>query len=277
MKILIITATRGDSPWFDSTIESVAMLRRQGVPLVWVVIGPIDSIEGYRNRVTVDRVIAERNKGLYAALNQAISDMADTYWTHFTYINDDDGLMPGFIDLCRFASTGHGDVYYGNIDYVDMHGATIGSVSIARYPADCLPLLSKGIAPFSQQGMLMSRTLLERIGLFDLRFSHVGDAYLWVRCFEFGARFCYVPTTCAFYRIRPGQLSNAVELMHDQNQLVTKHAAEIRPIKFSSIALALFRFSNFLNVLRRVSRIGLRSSRSMFKSGALVRKGGGSI
>jgi GT2 family glycosyltransferase len=273
MKILIVTATRGDSPWFESTLEGIAFLRGCGVPLLWVVIGPGDKVSSYENRSEIDRVLCEGGRGLYAALNQAILEMARYDWTHFTYINDDDGLMPGFFELYNQALKSSFDVYYGDIDFVDAYGKKIGAVSIARNPEDCFPLFTRGIAPYSQQGMLMSRVLLERIGFFDLRFSHVADAFLWVRCYEVGACFCYVREVCAFYRIREGQLSNAVDLMREQSVLVTAYAMKIRSISRWEVfrSLCRFRFSNFMSVICRFGRVGFRSTRSMFGAGVIVR------
>ena len=91
MKILVITPTLGESPWLAETVASVATL---AAPHEHVLVAPAATVPALAARFPGVTVTAEPGGGMYAAINAGVA--AAREWDAFTYINDDDLLLPGF-------------------------------------------------------------------------------------------------------------------------------------------------------------------------------------
>src|ERR1035437_5874504 len=90
--VLIVTPTLADSPFLDATVQSV---REQTFAFIHVLAVPAHQVEPVRRRYPHATVVpdAGRAGGIYGALNAAL-DAAPPGWAWFTYINDDDLLLP---------------------------------------------------------------------------------------------------------------------------------------------------------------------------------------
>jgi hypothetical protein len=268
--LLLVTATRGDSTWFESTIQSVDAFRSM-IRLSWIIVCPASRCDDLQLRVPYARVLAEQGRGLYTAINQGVRDSESLDWSHFTYINDDDGFRPGFANSLRqiVESGGCVDVLYGDVEYVDAGGEVLGVVPVARWTDDLLPLFSQCIAPFTQQGVIVSRAMLARVNGFDESLSHVSDAHFWVKCLQANASFKYINVITSFYRIHHGQLSSNTHETARQAKVVTQLAGQHGHSRWS-LWLSLFRFklTNLPRVLVRLNRVGFMTSRQMFTNSA---------
>jgi len=262
-RLLVVTATRGDSAWFGETAASIVEMRKLGVDLHWVVVSAEQNRAALEAFQVAFQFVSESARGLYTAINQGVSE-ATGAWDWFTYINDDDGFLPDFTRLCCDAGLSNGDILYGNVEYVDEHGKSSGLASVCRYPVDILPLYALDLPPLTQQGVLIRRRVVEALGGFAPHLSHAADADFFVRALAVGFRAEYKNYRVAFYRNRPGQLSSNVAQMHDDRTVVAGRAQSA--VKGRSLwpARLRFRMVNFYRVLARIRRRGFITTSSMF-------------
>ena len=263
-KLLIVTATLGGAKWFKYTYESIRGLKDHGVDLQWIVVCSPESINNLKSCYPDLECIEETGRSLYAGINQGIA-YADTNWEWFTYINDDDGFLPSFVDLWNEVSVEPLiDFAYADVEYVDEYGKSSGLASVCRFPSDILPLYAIDLPPLTQQGVLVRRRVFEALSGFDCRLSHAADADFFVRALAAGFKAKYKNCTTAFYRNRPGQLSSNVAQMHKDRAVVANTAMGALGSRLFWPAKMRFRLFNLGRILRRIRRRGFVTTSSMF-------------
>ena len=264
MSLLVITPTLGNSPHLGEAMADVGGLAAL-VPLQHVVVAPGERAMELRQRWPAAAVVAEAGGGgVYGAINSGAA--AGENWRWLTWLNDDDRLQPGFAALWRRAQAAPeaADVWYGEVDYIDEAGATIARLPLCRRPEDVPALLAAGLAPFTQQGTLISAALWRRLGGINPALCIAGDFDFWVRAAAAGARFASVPETVASFRVRSGQLSGDVSLARAEVATVLGRG-ELRIGALARLwAVVWFRMHNAPRVLRRIARTGRLRSRGMF-------------
>jgi GT2 family glycosyltransferase len=267
--VLVVTPTLGDSPFLGATIDSVAALP---VPHVHVLSVPVERGEELRRRFPGVQVVADAGRagGIYGAINAAIAQ-AKEGWDWFTYINDDDELLPGFgkVALGHLKSAEPEPVTYGDVELSDEAGRVVSRVTTEPNPAWFPALLQGGISPLMQQGMLMEAGLIRRLGGFDLRYRLCGDLDLWLRAYAGGARFRYYPARVARFRLRRGQLSGDTHRTEsEQDEIVARHLP--LPVPRWKRRLARWRYRLY-NLPRYAARAragaGLKSSYELLREG----------
>jgi GT2 family glycosyltransferase len=253
MSLLVVTPTLGHSPWLEETVASVS---NHAPDAVHVLVCPEREVAPLRARFPRLVITAEPSpsRGMYAAINAGV---VQPNWDFFTYLNDDDRWEPGIQAATSVAAapdttTG---VLYGRVRLIRENGAPAGELPVARQPADLRSLLARGIIPFAQPGMLVRRSLLEKLGGFDAGFRSAGDLDLCVRALQAGTRFAFVPRVVAAFRLRTGQLSK------DASVVATETARALAPLRRAPIsgdrtALLRFRAGNLAVYLDRFRRHG---------------------
>lgn len=260
--ILIVTPTLGDSPYLDRTVESVLALP---FPVAHVLAAPADRVGALQTRFPHARVVpdAGRAGGIYGALNAGL-DQAPADWEWFTYINDDDLLLPGFAaaavrHLARGARAEA--VSYGDVDLIEPGGRRLERITVAPEPRWIPALLQEGISPLMQQGTLFRRDCVTRLGRFDLRYRLCADLDFWLRACAAGERFRYYPVSVAQFRLRPGQLSGNTALTErEQTEIVRRHFPAPLPAWQRRAARLRYRLHNLPRYLERLRSRGLRTS-----------------
>src|SRR5688572_16128156 len=91
MKLLAVTPTLGTSAWLADTVASIAAF---GPTCQHVIVAPSAMQGPLTARFPKCTVIIEPMGGMYAAINDGIE--TTQRWDAFTYINDDDLLLPDF-------------------------------------------------------------------------------------------------------------------------------------------------------------------------------------
>jgi GT2 family glycosyltransferase len=203
MKLRIVTATRGSSLFFDEATASIKSAHPEAEQVIVCPAACVPSIAAGTGVV----VLPETSTGLYAALNQGWR--APGEWDVMTSLNDDDLLLsPGFGRLLdELVRRPEVDVAYGRVRLIGARGENIGAQPVARHVGDLEALLARGIVPLAQPGMVMRRRLVERLGGFDEAYRLAGDLDFFVRAVVAGARFLFVNTWTAGFRLHAGQLS----------------------------------------------------------------------
>src|SRR4051812_20593993 len=123
MTLRIVTATRGNSPYWE---EMVASIRAAAPGAGHVIVCPAAAVGDIRSRAPGARVVAETGTGLYAALNQGLREPPDA-WDAFTWLNDDDRLVaPGFQELCgQMDRQRDVAVAYGRVELINRNGGRV--------------------------------------------------------------------------------------------------------------------------------------------------------
>jgi len=251
-KLLIVTPTLGQSPFFSETMRSITHLRHVHVH---VIVCP----EATRDRLAREWpgsiVIAEPEnaRGLYAAINYGLWCAREEEWDWFTYINDDDLIRPG-IDACLERANSTDDLCYGIVEKIDELGNCIEPISTLRTESLYLPLVRGGISGFNQQGAIMRRTLCSRIGEFDTKLKICADLDYFVRAAAKGANLRFFPVVTGAFRIRPGQISQDISREHEEKLLVYQKSDLDRFLRQSPRAKMIFRWQNSPAYLRRFLR-----------------------
>jgi glycosyltransferase involved in cell wall biosynthesis len=211
--ILVVTPTLGDSPWLDDTVASVA---NQSHRCRHVLVCPAAKVDELAQRFPAVEVYAEPGGGMYAAINAGLA--AAGAWGAFTYINDDDLLLPDFSRVAAAAQTTAEALFYGGVRLINTHGKRIGAIPISRLSGSNRLLYAQRVEPVYQHGTIATRAVYDRIGGFDASFRFCGDS-------EFLARCCVSKIPCrrvgwgviAAFRLRAGQLTKNLPVMLEEH------------------------------------------------------------
>ena len=260
MNVLVITPTLGQSPWLDETVASVAAL---GVAHRHVLVCPAAVRADVEKRFPEVQVVPEPGGGMYAAVNAGLA-AATGEWDAFTYINDDDLLLPGFAAHARalLRAGSKPMIAYGNVKLIDGQGRRLGAIPVSPLPTMNRALYAQRIEPVYQHGTLVTRAAVTALGGFDVAFRFCGDS-------EFLARACFagVPfkrtggSPVAAFRLRTGQLTKNRAAMEAERAAVDTKLGLIgsQPRMRRWIARLAFRSENLPIYAERVLRHGFVS------------------
>jgi len=259
--ILVVTPTLGDSPYLDQTVESV---RAQPFPLNHVLVAPANRVPALHSRYPDVLVVpdAGRAAGMYGALNAALAQVP-VGWDWFTYINDDDVLLPGFATTAvrQFVRADGEPVTYGDVELIDEAGRRIERITVAPDPRWIPALLQEGISPVMQQGMLFRHDCVTRLRGFDLRYRLCADLDFWLRACAAGERFRYHAVPVAQFRLRRGQLSgDTARTEHEQTEIVRRLFPSPLPAWRRRATRLRYRLYNLPRYLERFRSRGLHTS-----------------
>lgn len=264
MRLLIVTPTLGSSAFFKQTVESVAAYAPFATHIVVCPGSVVSTMQGVCRDASI---VAEPPDvgGLYGAVNHGVGQ-APQPWEWLTYINDDDVLLPGFVEALGRVSPDDG-IGYGRVDKIDERGNRVGGISTLLSPRWFLPLASAGISGFNQQGVLIHRRVWETVGPFDPRFRICADFDFFVRAARAGARLRYLRTTTGAFRIRRGQISHDIAVEAAEKQRIYLSSGLGQYARAAVRAKWFFRVQNSHLYLRRLLRVELRTSHQMLADG----------
>lgn len=261
-RILIITPTLGESRFLDETVASVAA---QSAEILHVIAAPAAKLDSLRTRFSHARVCCDAGKegGIYGALNAGLTAAAADDWGWFTYINDDDALLPGFSAMFarETRASRPADVSYGDVELIDEAGGVVSRITTERTPRWIPALLQQGISPLMQQGMLFRRAVVARLRRFNPRYRLCADLDFWLRAYVQGARFRAHSLRVAQFRLRQGQLSgNTAMTEREQAEIVARHLPHALPPAHRRFARWRYRWCNLPRYVERMRTRGLRTS-----------------
>jgi glycosyltransferase involved in cell wall biosynthesis len=204
VKLWVVTPTLGDSAWLPETVESVA---RCAAGARHVLVTRADRVAELAARFPGAHVVAESGAGMYAAINAGLAGGGD--WEAFTYINDDDVLLPGFARVrARVAAAGREAVMvYGGVRLIDVAGRRLGGIPISAIPGHNRALYAERLEPVYQHGTVITRAAWERVGGFDGGLRLCGDTDYLARVCLSGVTGIFVRGEVAAFRLRAGQLT----------------------------------------------------------------------
>jgi hypothetical protein len=266
--LLVVTPTLGRSEFLGRTAASVAALP---LDTLHVLSAPADRRPFLQTRFPHARVVPDAGPagGIYGALNAALRTVPDG-WDWFTYINDDDALLPGLARMWarHLAGPEPAPVAYGDVETLDAAGQSIGRVTVAPDPSWVPALLQEGISPLMQQGTLFRRDLVRGLGGFDPRYRLCADLDFWLRAYAGGAGFRYYPIRVAQFRIRGGQLSgDTARTRREQAEIVATYLGAALPPWRRRWTRWRYRASNLPRYLARLRARGPVTSYRLLETG----------
>jgi GT2 family glycosyltransferase len=266
MSLLIVTPTLNRSRYLDETIASV---RSCAPDAEHILSAPSNEVENLRARYPELRVVADKGRGggMYGAINAGI-EAAESDWEWFTYINDDDVLYPGFANMVKahLAKEDPEDFVHGNVDHIDEAGMLLYSIPACPWTSLFRYLIPSAVSPLSQQGMLIKRAALERIGLYDQSFKYAADMEFYCRLYVNGGRFAFSRHRVAAFRICSQQLSSEVAPFEEEKARIRTKYFEQPSRIMCILSKCIFRGYNMPKYLNRLQRVGFKTSRSMMEN-----------
>lgn len=258
MRLLVVTPTLGQSPWLAETVSSVAALP---FPSQHVLVAPTAITAELRRAFPSATVVNDPGGGMYAAINRGADSCDD--WDLFTYINDDDSLLPDFRFVAECAWTNREVPFlgYGRVRLIDARGRRIGTIPVSRLPSLNRALFARRIEPLSQQGAVLTRPAWQLLGGFDTSLRLCGDSDFLARACIENVRLQFVNRTVAAFRLRPGQLTKNRGEMQAERERIDRALGLVSPrVTFEQLfASAVFRLSNVGTYLERIYRGGFVS------------------
>lgn len=204
MKLLVITPTLGESPWLAETVASVAALSAAHEHVLVAAVAAVPALTARFPGVTV---VSEPGGGMYAAINAGLA--AARHWDAFTYINDDDLLLPGFSAVtAALAEQPKRPLFaYGRVRLIDGEGRRLGAIPVSPSPGLNRDLYAQRLEPVYQHGTLVSRAAWEQFGGFDPAYRFCGDSEFLARLGVRGVPAVRVGGEVAAFRLHRGQLT----------------------------------------------------------------------
>lgn len=196
----IITVCFNAEKFIESTIQSVL---GQTYPHIEYIIvdgaskdNTLGVIEKYRSRIA--KVISEKDKGLYDAMNKGMQLATGDY---LLFLNADDVLADAAVVSKMFASCAHADVYYGEAMFMDENGVDIGLRSEQtphKVPEQLTWKSLKHGMVVSHQAYVVRRSLSP---LYDLQYKICADIDWMIRTLKASRNICHTQVVVARFRV----------------------------------------------------------------------------
>lgn len=252
MKLLVVTATLGESRWLAETAASVPS------DAAHVLVCPAAKLEELRARFPRATVVCEPGGGMYAAIDAGLAAVGE--WDAFTYLNDDDLLLPAFRKVLKATERARGaHIVYGGVRLIDANGRRLGAIPISRSPTLNRALYAQRLEPVFQHGTVVSRDAFEELGGFDSSFRLCGDSEFLARACLKGVPFiCATGQAVAAFRVRAGQQTKNRAAMNDERRRVDEKLGLLATTTTARHrwARACFRFANVAIYAERIVRHG---------------------
>lgn len=182
----------------------------------------VQVMERYKDRV---RLICKPNGGVSTARNAGYEASAGTY---LLFLDSDDLIPPQKIDVLVRAMEAHPTwgMVYSAWQCVDATGQQVLSEVRVRKQGRVLADLLLRTIPVTPSCVLIRRSCLEEVGLFDPQLAGPEDIDMWIRIAHAGYEIGYVDQFLLQYRILNNSLSRNIDKMvQDDLHLLDKYFA----------------------------------------------------
>lgn len=260
MKLLVVTPTLAESPWLGETVASVAAC---AVPCEHLLVAPAAAVRALATSFPHLRVVTEPGGGMYAAINAGLAVAGD--WDAFTYLNDDDLLLPDFSAVVRAVADAGGRplIAYGGVRLIDARGRRLGAIPISPAPDMNRALYAQRLEPVYQHGTVATRAAVKEAGgTFDATLRFCGDSEFLARACVRGVPFVRATRReVAAFRLRAGQLTKNRGAMVAERRRVDEKLDLRAPLAAGVLRRARWRFrlANLAIYAERIRRHGFVS------------------
>lgn len=185
------------------------------------------------------RVLANAGRGLAAARNTGVRAARGSW---IAFVDDDDVWYPHKLaEQVRQAGAcpePTAAIIAARNDHIDQHGAQVPtpmSLHFASWPSCLLG------SPVTPSGVMLTKALLLRVGLFDESIAD-GSAYeCWIRCLAVGATVHYSSGVLLHYRRHPAQMTvmaRRVAQLLAHEIFIMEHVAKLPPVMAARMGTA---------------------------------------
>lgn len=180
MKISIITPSFNSEEYILNNLKSVHLDQKGDFSVEQIIVDggskdkTIDIINTFRESHKADiKLIVGKDKSMYDAINKGIKAMSGDIWA---CLNTDDEYNPEIFSVIveEFRKNKDVDVIYGYIDNVDENGKFQYTSYLPQFDLDFL-VLSRGCRCINQPSTFLKKTVVERVGYFDLTYRYASD------------------------------------------------------------------------------------------------------
>ena len=209
----VVTCCYNQGRYLRDNIESVLAQRWPGFEHIVVDDGSTDETAAVCARYPHVRYLRQENAGQSAALNRGFREARGEI---IAWLNSDDYYEPGAFERVarEIGRLRRGEIVTGDARLVDAAGAEIrvlgkGAVSFHRLLYHhLLHALGGRTSMPCQPSTFFHRKLFEKLGPLDTTLVYAMDYDYWLRAFEAGYRFLYVPRIFSNYRFHATSHSN---------------------------------------------------------------------
>jgi hypothetical protein len=198
--------------------------------------------------------------GMYGAINTGLAALDD--WEAFTYLNDDDLLLPDFGRVVAAVDAARPLIAYGGVRLIGRDGQRLGAIPTSPQPSLNRLLYAQRIEPVYQHGTVITRRAFETVGPFDASFRFCGDSEFLARACLAGVPFlCATRREVAAFRLHAAQLTKARDAMIAERGRVDEKL-RLLATKFTwphRLARWRFRLANLPTYGERIARHGFIS------------------
>lgn len=263
--LYLITATKRGGAFFSDMLKSLKA-SAPNVRYTHVIVAQGDIQIPRDDAICNFITLRDSGAGLYPALNRALDYISGRpNCSCFSYINDDDGILPGFWKNVAKHEATESDVTYGDVLYTNVKSESCGYASICKNPRWLLALFQSGIPGITQQGTIFSARIVRNGWRFNEQLRLAADSLFIVDLLISDASFNYAKNPVAFYRKRPGQLSDDHRGMIAEAFLVTDRAKSVEISSFRrNLVKGGFRLASAGKIITRWRSSGFGSTRAFF-------------
>lgn len=223
--VSIIIPCYNQARFLSDALDSALAQEYDALEIIVVNDGSTDDFETrsapYQNDARV-KIINQENRGLPAARNRGIRESRGEY---LKFLDADDWLVPTAIakQVAAFHANPTLGLVYCDLVRVNARGEQIDDYAAANarriLNGNILPSLIVG-GYFTPHTVLVRRTILEQVGVFNESLKSVEDVELWMRIMCEGYAAHFVSEKLAYYRLHDTNMSSDTPVMRDAQQRV---------------------------------------------------------
>lgn len=283
--VSIVIPAYNASNYLSEAIDSALAQTYKNIEIIVVNDGSKD--EGATERVALSygdkiRYFVKENGGCASALNFGISVMRGDY---FSWLSHDDLYLPDKIaDLLSLIHEydinpseivlGCNDMLLGS-DHKIMK--SLFNNSIGLIPATKAFDETLNIKTMNGCGLLIPRTIIERVGLFSTSYKHLLDREYWMRIALYGYSYCFCSTPQVLSRVHNSQITiKAHELLYNEEEELIVSYVEYTQDKekydlLKSLCYFAYKRKHYtkgrmiVNILRKSSALDIRTRLAITK------------
>jgi glycosyltransferase involved in cell wall biosynthesis len=249
----IIIPTMGIGEFLEESLVSVFKVGEQ-LDAVVVIVRPKKEgeIKLPRFNGRIHFVDDLEQAGLYPAINTGMRFLEENYeWKYFTYLNDDDILLPGFTFMMRNILRPQSivDIGYGRCEFIVDRSEVTGAFTYENKPKRITSLFLANIVGIQQPGTVASKRMWKSCGPFDSSLKLCADMKFYFNVCDTSETFLVSRNIVSRFRIRKCQLSSDRKTVEAENNIIRDEILKGRSLGILDLFwIFLFRIKNLSRI-----------------------------
>lgn len=256
-RITIITPSYNQGQFLEATIKSVLDQNYPNLEFIIMDGGSTDNskaiIEKYQD--CLDHWESRKDEGQTHAINKGLARATGDL---INWLNSDDLLMPGALELLATAHKARPDaeIFYGDYQAVDGAGSLIYSRRAAPYHPDALVW---GRQLSSQPAVFFTKKLLKRLGPLDESLTFCMDTEFWIRAAQSRTTFIQIKSFLGITRVHgEAKTTRLQQTLKQEHQKILTRTRVFDPIPYALQPFVFFMMNRFWRLAAAIGRAILR-------------------